>query len=567
MGIKHFFSWFKKRFASSIYYVNEPLVEMKYPVNIDNLMIDLNGIFHTSAQKIYEYGNFKQKTRLLGKRAQNKGGLNKQIEVYKDICKTIDEILNIVRPQKRIVLCVDGPAPISKQDQQRKRRFMSALERDSNSNSFDSNSITPGTKFMDYLTKYIDWYIKKQISEDKPYWSNIEVIFSNEKTPGEGEHKLINFIRKYCDSTEKFCIFGMDADLIMLTLGTHLPNFYILREEPMSSNFLYYLINISTVRDELSELMKWEDPSGKKKFDKTSSINDFVFMCFTVGNDFLPHIPSIEIIEGSIEKMLDVYKNVCSSYGHLTKNGKFKRKSLKAFLGTVSQYEKSSLEDKLMHREKFFPDELLEKNSTYTEGKYHLDIENYRTQYYEMKISEKNMEKLCHEYLDGMSWVMTYYINGVPSWNWKYPHHYAPFCHTLAQYVSTYKFKKYENSSPTLPFVQLLCVLPISSSKLLPEPLNKLLSKESPLSDFYPEVFDIDLSGKRQTWEGTVLLPSIDYNKIEKYYLENVQKVDQYEIKRNILSKSFQYFKAHKYELKSYYGDFVCNVKTRHIDI
>jgi 5'-3' exonuclease len=42
-------------------------------------------------------------------------------------------------------------------------------------------------------------------------------------------------------------------------------------------------------------------------------------MCFTVGNDFLPHIPGIEILEGGIDFMIDVYKNTCSSYGHLTK--------------------------------------------------------------------------------------------------------------------------------------------------------------------------------------------------------------------------------------------------------
>ena len=39
-----------------------------------------------------------------------------------------------------------------------------------------------------FLSKYIDWYIRKRISEDQ-YWQSIEVVFSNEKSPGEGEHK------------------------------------------------------------------------------------------------------------------------------------------------------------------------------------------------------------------------------------------------------------------------------------------------------------------------------------------------------------------------------------------
>ena len=94
----------------------------------------------------------------------------------------------------------------------------------SNEQSFDSNCITPGTQFMDYLSKYIDWYIKNKISTEEK-WQNIEIIFSTEKAPGEGEHKLINYMRYYGDPNDTFCIHGLDADLIMLALGTHLPNF------------------------------------------------------------------------------------------------------------------------------------------------------------------------------------------------------------------------------------------------------------------------------------------------------------------------------------------------------
>ena len=99
---------------------------------------------------------------------------------------------------------------------------------------------------MDYLTKYVDWYIKKSISEN-PLWSNIEVIFSDEKAPGEGEHKIINYIRLYGDPKDSFCIHGLDADLIMLSLGTHLPNFWVLREDMYSSDNNFFLIDIGKV--------------------------------------------------------------------------------------------------------------------------------------------------------------------------------------------------------------------------------------------------------------------------------------------------------------------------------
>src|SRR5579862_1544043 len=108
------------------------------------------------------------------------------------------------------------------------------------------------------------------------------------KVAGEGEHKLINFIRKYRNENETYCLYGMDADLIMLALGTQLEKFYILREEPMDSVVSYYVINIGHFRKELCDTLKWGE-----KFQEKNGVNDFIFMCFMVGNDFLPHIPGI----------------------------------------------------------------------------------------------------------------------------------------------------------------------------------------------------------------------------------------------------------------------------------
>jgi hypothetical protein len=541
-------------------------------IMIDNLMIDMNGLFHNSAQKIYQYGNFKPPQRLMGRgnsQAKQTGGYNKQLKVFEDVCNSIDNILKIVKPTKRLIMCVDGPAPISKQAQQRQRRFMSSLEADEN-RVFDPSNITPGTKFMEHLNKYIDWYIRKEKSNPTSQWYNLEIIFSNSSVPGEGEHKLLSYVRKHGNKEESYCINGMDADLIMLALSSHISNFYVLREEMMDANFDFYIIDIGTVRISLSEIMRWTHPENE--YDMERAINDFVFLCFAVGNDFLPHIPGLEIIEGGIDMMFDVYKSVGSEYGHITRISsegkvKFCKKSLTAFMGTISQYEKGILENKLSHKDRYFPNPLLDGCAKYTESKYELDIDMYREEYYKVNLPEvKDEETLCHEYLEGMQWVLSYYTQGLPNWKWCFPYHYAPFANTIAKHVNSFKFKKYEESFPTLPFIQLLSVLPPKSSNLLPPPLDDLL-KSKEMAKYCPTEFPIDMSGCKNTWEATVILPMIKYTDVERLYFKYEDKLSQQDKRRNISNKTYVYRKSSSYTFHSFYGDFVCNVTTINIDI
>ena len=123
---------------------------------------------------------------------------------------------------------------------------------------------------------------------------------------------------------------------------------------------------------------------------------------------------------------------------------------------------------------------------------------------------------------------------------------------------------------PLTPYQQLLCVLPPSSANLLPFPLNTLLIDiDSPIKKFCPDNIEIDLSGKKNDWQGIVLLPMLNINTIKKAYNQNIKLVQKNDIKRNMIGKTFYYeYSDEEIFFSSYYGNIEkCKVKIKHIQI
>lgn len=575
MGIFNFFKFFKDQFSSKIYRIKHSVRNEVY-IDVDNLMIDMNGIFHTSAQKIFKYGNFKPYGDVVVTIDNNQ---RNQERVFKDVCENIETILLTVNPNRRLILCVDGPAPVAKQLQQSKRRYVSSLSRKDDDNSFDSNCISPGTKFMDHMNKYIDWFIRSKITED-PLWQNIEVIFSNDKVEAEGEHKLQSYVRKYGKPNESFMIHGLDSDLIMLSLISHCPKFYVLRDDTFDKSNNFLLLDMPLIRPQIIDMMRWEcnsvdyDDRPIHKFNEIWAINDFVFLCFMVGNDFLHHVPALEIVEGGIEVIIECCKKVSADYGHMTRNvnGKviFSPKSLANFFQTISEFEKELLERKMVNRRFYFPDETLINSVAIndTTKTYDVDIDKYRSLYalkHFEKTTDEDMYPICHEYLDGLQWVLHYYTTGVPDWNWFFPYHYTPSAKVIAASLPTYEPKVWRKNKPMLPFQQLLYILPNKSARLLPSPF----SDELKLLKSTDIKVEIDLSGKKYEYQGVVLLPFLDFKVIQKIYTKHYGEIHPLDKKRNYLGKTLQY----KFDLtstkifKSYYGNFNSNVTTTVIEI
>ena len=76
----------------------------------------------------------------------------------------------------------------------------------------------------------------------------------------------------------------------------------------MTSN--YQLIHITLLREYFE--LEYKQLDGKLKFDYSLEriIDDFVFFCFFIGNDFLPTLPALDIAEGSLDKLVDFYKRL-----------------------------------------------------------------------------------------------------------------------------------------------------------------------------------------------------------------------------------------------------------------
>lgn len=588
--------------------------------------------------------------------------------------------------------------------------------------TWDHNAITPGTPFMDILALSLRYWIAYKLNTD-PAWAKVKVIISDATVPGEGEHKIMEFIRSQRSSPEhdpntRHIIYGLDADLIMLGLATHEPHFRVLREDVFFQDshartcrlcgqkghearecrgqakdkdgefdekdkahplkpFIW--LHVSVLREYLeAELYV---PNQPFRFDLERAIDDWVFMCFFCGNDFLPHLPSLEIREDGIDTLIAIWRdNIPFMGGYVTKDGHvdleraqfildglakqedaiFRRrkqteerrdanakrrkiqeqgsysrsngsqsaaqipgrgpaKSINSgnasidfplfapgnVTSSISKEVRSVTHDMVVNRGVIqkanlanksaaaalktqllggkplsdenatapgpqtpvgqnlpaFADgkladsplsalgkrkaELLDDDDINTPGSSTPDPatpstpseeapvdnvrlwdEGYADRYYEQKFlaDPKDLEfrhKVARAYTEGLAWVLLYYFQGCPSWDWYYPYHYAPFA---ADFVDLAKMKiLFERGRIFKPFEQLMGVLPAASRHAIPEIFHPLMTEEdSEIIDFYPEDFPIDLNGKKFAWQGVALLPWIDSKRLlaamEKLY-------------------------------------------------
>lgn len=408
MGVPSFYRWLSQRYPKIIIDAVEEYgrdaagrrveVDSSKPnpnnIEFDNLYLDMNGIIHPCCHP------------------EDKPAPTTEDEMMEAIMEYMDRIFNIIRPRKVLYMAIDGVAPRAKMNQQRSRRFRAAKEARENAQQeaeiradlqkrglplpppkpkhWDSNVITPGTPFMSRVAETLRYYTAKRMAENSG-WKGVKVIISDASVPGEGEHKIIDFIRKQrnqpgYNADTKHVLYGLDADLIMLGLATHEPHFWILREEVfkpknrgrgnghstepscstcgrpghhftqcndklaagatanerLSEGKPYQLLVISVLREYLEKDLRPNQMGHKWNLER--ALDDWVFICFFVGNDFLPHMPTLKIREGAIGQLMDCYRQLLPSLGgYLTDMGEMDLARVSQFTTAIGKTEDAIL--------------------------------------------------------------------------------------------------------------------------------------------------------------------------------------------------------------------------------
>uniref|UniRef100_A0A6C0BLQ6 Xrn1 N-terminal domain-containing protein n=1 Tax=viral metagenome TaxID=1070528 RepID=A0A6C0BLQ6_9ZZZZ len=510
MGIPSYFSWLVRHFEKHILREGPPFD----PVH--QLYLDFNCGIHPCVKSHPEYS----------------------VEQMCDgVVVYLNYIIQYVKPTELVFIAIDGVAPVAKIKQQRMRRYKAVKENDELtclkkqygaevlSKQPDFNMISPATEFMALLSAKIDHYCRtSQLRQ-------IKIIFSDATVPSEGEHKILQMIKT--QPLDKNCvIYGLDSDLIMLSLCTHRDNIALIREDNFMKNnqvdlaidkypFLNYfwiqalkelLFTLLVTEQEITPLLKdrvnptdlaiLENGSEEESnFVQDRVIKDYIFVSFLLGNDFLPPCPSLKIRDGGIARIICAYRYVLKNDGYLCQeNGYWNHMAFTHLITWLSQREEHDLKEQKKKRDYHMTSSRMHACGVTAPVNYDEAVEQYQKvehlwkdeinvfrsewpqRYYQYFFHhcpddewqrESMISQICQEYLIGLEWNAMYYFDQCSDWYWFYPHDATPLLTDLGSYLNqqnslTVSRHIFTHSQPVKPLHQLMMILPPQSHLLLP---------------------------------------------------------------------------------------------------
>jgi len=559
MGVPGFFLWLWKKYKKEHFVLN--LTEIQKTFKTKWLCLDANCLLHPMCFEVLAENPNYTNTGIL----ENKM-MNRCIEY-------IEKLYNEVKPTEGLYIAIDGVAPVAKIKQQRSRRFKSVQDRKvfdrikekhnkEISRFWNNSAITPGTTFMTKLTSKLVVWAKKQ---------SYPIIFSTAQTPMEGEHKILDFIRRRekQNKTGSYTIYGLDADLIFLAMATQRNDIYLLREanqlNKTDSKEVLNIIDMERMKECLVSEIRGMFEEDECKLSEQELINEFIFMGYFLGNDFLPHMVTLDIYSNGIPDLIknwvECYQEKYKSIINIDDNKKvsINQDMLLLFIEKLANKEEEILADlpNKKHYKKPLPNDPYEKEKTFIETlRFKMkdpikigedDYQSYSKRYYQHYFYDDSLEtrvEVAFHFIKTILWSTKYYFEGCPSWDYYFPFNFAPFIKDLVIALKAMDLSKikFDLGKPLKPFEQLLTVLPPQSAYLLPKPLQKLFKdKNSELLHLYPESFQQDFLHKNQYWQGIPLLPHLDINLVKEVYKNYENKLSEDDKKKCLIKKELNF--------------------------
>jgi 5'-3' exonuclease len=433
----------------------------------------------------------------------------------KAIATYMGELVALVGPTKGVYVSCDGAVCAAKRRQQRMRRFkgpwVSALEAAVTGKTvpsgWDQNALTPGSAFMARLGLVLTAAgASLQKSLDIP------VIVSTTAEGGEGEHKLMAFMRSIKPAS--CTIYGLDADLILLAM--------LLVAEGCSSVRL------------LREAQEFEGGSlGFRSLDingfaaalipNGGSIRDFVAAMSLLGNDFLPRSLTRTVRDDGIPTVIATLQaTVWSSGVSLVTDGSLNRESLVRFIEAWAATEEQDLVATVVTALK-----AADRRPAWAATPEEATLKEWQAQPSRwasvrqlttgrgLKPGWRSVYQSWHpgtpaNYVAGLAWVWDYYSGRPVDQGWMFDEHLPPLWSDVASYLRSLDAVKpppVVYPEPLPDWLHLLAVLPAASvATLLPVAKQRLMGQHP---WYWPSSWSIFDVGRSQLWECEPVIPMI----------------------------------------------------------
>ena len=474
-----------------------------------------------------------------------------EAQFIQSICSYLKKVVKLVAPTQQVFVAVDGVVPMAKMRQQRLRRFKShwtateerRIGKSDDGPRWDTNAITPGTAFMEHLAVAL-----KGIQSEGVRW-----VITAADEPGEGEHKAMQALR-LCPSKSSHVVYGLDADLILLSLLEPVDELWLFREtvelgkvqfDPEGQE-LYSYFSIHKLRHYLC--------AGKQE----GYLLDYCMAMSFVGNDFLPHGLSIKLKDGGHDHLLKMIDDVRTTVGPFiqydpkTTNYSWK---LEAILGCVKwlaareiNWIQQHCTKKVLQRNQpargTTPVELAadEWNKTplricdelalvgsikRNSQNQRLDItlsDSWQTIYNDRYLGVKSglrPDRPCKEFLIGLDWILQYYTGKSVDREWCFPWFVPPLMCDVDTWLTreTYLPSSAPPSSFQIqPQEQLALVLPLQSWWLIRDRKLRELHRLAP--QLWPSSFELFTAGHTQIWECEAQIPLFMPERLRHYLTE-----------------------------------------------